>query len=250
MPFLALAIALLLAGPVYGGDCSGTAPNDLCETGRPALTASSLTLSGRSSDGSGTARRSKPSRSPKVHSAISAVASAIEVRRSTESTPPGLKTLSTKLVRVNEAGEIHVYVVLTEWRPEHVAELEALGLRVEAMVPARRLIQGWVPSQALDDVAALDAVREVKRPAYGMREGAAAAPRMASPGVFTAPAPSRMPYAGGFTSLTASRAAMSSTARLGTHPWMRRRVGTVASTRRPRASSWATCSGRHSVRTT
>jgi len=174
MPFLALAIALLLAGPVYGGDCSGTAPNDLCETGRPALTASSLTLSGRSSDGSGTARRSKPSRSPKVHSAISAVASAIEVRRSTESTPPGLKTLSTKLVRVNEAGEIHVYVVLTEWRPEHVAELEALGLRVEAMVPARRLIQGWVPSQALDDVAALDAVREVKRPAYGMREGAGA----------------------------------------------------------------------------
>jgi hypothetical protein len=173
MPFFALAIALLLAGPVYGGDCSGTAPNDLCETGRPALTASSLTLSGRSSDGSGTAGRSKPSRSHKVHSAISAVASAVEVRR-TESTPAGLKTLSTKLVRVNEAGEIHVYVVLTEWRPEHVAELEALGLRVEAMVPARRLIQGWVPSQALDDVAALDAVREVKRPAYGMREGAGA----------------------------------------------------------------------------
>jgi hypothetical protein len=43
MPFLALAIALLLAGPVYGGDCSGTAPNDLCEAGRPALTASGLT---------------------------------------------------------------------------------------------------------------------------------------------------------------------------------------------------------------
>ena len=37
MPFLALAIALLLAGPVYGGDCSGAAPNDLCEAGRPAL---------------------------------------------------------------------------------------------------------------------------------------------------------------------------------------------------------------------
>jgi hypothetical protein len=54
---------------------------------------------------------------PKVHSAISAVASAIEVRRSTESTPMGLKTLSTKLVRVNDAGEIQVYVVLTEWRP-------------------------------------------------------------------------------------------------------------------------------------
>ena len=102
------------------------------------------------------------------------MASAIEVRRSTESTPAGLKTLSTKLVRVNDAGEIQVYVVLTEWRPEHVAELEALGLRVEATVPTRRLIQGWVPSHAVDDIAALDAVKEVKPPAYGMREGAGA----------------------------------------------------------------------------
>ena len=100
------------------------------------------------------------------------MASAVEVRRSTESTPAGLKKLSTKLVRVNDAGEIHVYVVLTEWSPEHVAALEALGLRVEATVPTRRLIQGWVPSRALDEVAALDAVKEVKPPAYGMREGA------------------------------------------------------------------------------
>jgi subtilisin family serine protease len=174
MPFLALAIALLLAGPVYGGDCSGTAPNDRCEAGRPTLTSSGLTSSGTISDGTGTTGRSKPSRSPKVHSAISAVASAVEMRRSTESTPAGLKKLSTKLVRVNDAGEIHVYVVLTEWSPAHVAELEALGLRVEATVPTRRLIQGWVPSHALDDVAALDAVKEVKPPAYGMREGAGA----------------------------------------------------------------------------
>src|SRR5687768_1245433 len=121
MPFFALAIALLLAGPVYGGDCSGSTANDVCEAGRPTPTAS-----GMAADGSGTAGRSKPSRSPKVHSAISAVASAIAVRRSTESTPAGLKALSTKLVRVNDAGEIQVYVVLTEWRPEHVAELEAL----------------------------------------------------------------------------------------------------------------------------
>lgn len=180
MPFLALAIALLLAGPVYGGSCSGTAPNDLCEAGRPALTASGgltssgLTSSGKTADGTGTIGRSKPSHSPKVHSAISAVASAVEVRRSTESTPAGLKKLSTNLVRVNDAGEIQVYVVLTEWSPEHVAQLEALGLRVEATVPTRRLIQGWVPSHALDDIAALDVVKEVKPPAYGMREGAGA----------------------------------------------------------------------------
>ena len=36
MPFVALAVALLLAGPVYGGTCSVTVPNDVCEAGRPA----------------------------------------------------------------------------------------------------------------------------------------------------------------------------------------------------------------------
>ena len=174
MPFVALAIALLLAGPVYGGDCSGTAPNDRCEAGRPALTSSGLTSSGKTADGSSTTARSKPSRSHKVHSAISAAASAVEVQRSTESVAAGLKKPSANLVRVNAAGEIHVYVVLTEWRPEHVAALEALGLRVEATVPPRRLIQGWVPGHVLDDVAALDAVKEVKPPAYGMREGSGA----------------------------------------------------------------------------
>ena len=172
MPFVALAVALLLAGPVYGGTCSGTVPNDVCEAGRPAPTSSGVISSGKAADGSSTTARSKPSRSHKVHSAISAVASAVEVRRSTEATPAGLKKLSTKLVRVNDAGEIHVYVVLTEWSPEHVAALEALGFRVEATVQKRRLIQGWVPSRALDEVAALDAVKEVKPPAYGMREGA------------------------------------------------------------------------------
>jgi hypothetical protein len=182
MPFLALAIALLLAGPVYGGDCSGTAPNDLCEAEHPSLTASGLTSSGQTADGTGTVRQLKPSRSPKVHSAISGVASTIEVRRSTESTPAGLNKLSTTLLRVNEVGEIQVYVVLTEWSPEHVAALEALGLRVEATVPTRRLIQGWVASHALEDVAALDAVKEVKPPAYGMRQGAGA---VNTPGVLT-----------------------------------------------------------------
>ena len=128
----------------------------------------------KTTDASSTTGRSKSSRSPKFHSTISGAASTIEVRRSTESTPAGLARLSTTLLRVNDVGEIQVYVVLTEWSPEHVVALEALGLRVEATVPNRRLIQGWVPSHALDDVAALDAVKEVKPPAYGTHQGAGA----------------------------------------------------------------------------
>ena len=73
---------------------------------------------------------------------------------------------STDRVRVNAAGEIHVYVILTEFRPEHVVRLEALGMRVELTLPAFLLVQGWIPGGAIETVAALAFVREVKPPDY------------------------------------------------------------------------------------
>ena len=165
MPFLVLTIALLFAGPAYAADC----PKDPCEAAPPILSSS-----GKPSDPTGPTNRFKTSRSRKVHPAIASMASAIQLRRSTEATPDGLRKLSTKLVRVNDAGEIQVYVILTEWSSEHVAELESRGLRIESTLPKRLLIQGWVPSEGVDDVAALDFVKEVKPPSYGIRQGAGA----------------------------------------------------------------------------
>src|SRR4029453_4455718 len=58
MRLMALLLPLLLlAGPVYGSDCSGTAPNDLCETGHPALTSSGLNSSEAIFAGTGTTAR-------------------------------------------------------------------------------------------------------------------------------------------------------------------------------------------------
>ena len=164
MPFVALAVALLLARPVYGGTCSGTVPNDVCEAGRPAPTCVRRDLVGKGRRRARRGRSVEAATLPQGPRGDLRRGVGVAVRQSTEATPAGLKKLSTELVRVNAAGEIHVYVVLTEWSPEHIAALEALGLRVEATVPTRHLIQGWVPGGALDDVAALDAVKEVKPP--------------------------------------------------------------------------------------
>ena len=77
-------------------------------------------------------------------------------------------------MRVNEAGEIQVYVILTEFSKANVATIEGLGLRVEVTLPSRRLVQGWAPGPAVDAIAALDFVQSVKPPSYPVRDGAGA----------------------------------------------------------------------------
>src|SRR5947209_5208141 len=50
--------------------------------------------------------------------------------------------------------------------PAHVQHLEASGLRVELTLPAHRLVQGWLPANLVDVVAALPFVVEVRAPGY------------------------------------------------------------------------------------
>jgi len=172
MALFILAIGLLLAGPAYGRECSGAVPNDVCEVGRPAPASASASSPAPEATGN-----PKPApRSSKVHSAISSVVSAIEATKAAGSTEAvgGFKKLSTWQVRVNEAGEIQVYVILTEFSNANVATLEGLGLRVEVTLPNRRLVQGWVPGDVVDAIAALDFVQSVKPPSYPLRDGAGA----------------------------------------------------------------------------
>jgi len=152
MVYSLLAVLVLFAGLAYGQECTG----DTCEAGpRAAVQAAP-----------GAAAVLKPApRSPKVDSSISAASAAIEARQ-LSAQAEGLGDLSSAAVRVNDAGEIQVYVILTEFRPAHLSQLEALGLRVEITLPEFRLVQGWLPAGAVDAVAALDFVRQVKPPGY------------------------------------------------------------------------------------
>src|SRR5206468_3055262 len=109
-----------------------------------------------------------PLTSRKISSAVREAADAIRAHLPSVASPVDPVSLSTELVRINVAGEIHVYVVLTEFRLEYVAQLEAMGLRVELTLPAFRLIQGSVPASLLDLIAGFDFVAEVRPPGYAV----------------------------------------------------------------------------------
>lgn len=78
----------------------------------------------------------------------------------------GFKDLSDDLVRINDDGEVQVYVILKEFSADSVMHLEGLGLRVELTLPEQRLIQGWVHYEALEAIAADDNVQQVRPPDY------------------------------------------------------------------------------------
>ena len=86
---------------------------------------------------------------------------------------PTFSDLSTDLLKINDQGEVQVYVILKDFTREEVAQLEGLGLRVELTLPEQRLIQGWVGNDALDAIAALDVVERVTPPDYARHNSGA-----------------------------------------------------------------------------
>ena len=153
--FVPLGLALLLVGtPAHGQDCGGA--SDACERG-PAALSPAATVHDRGAI------------SPEAAKVASSVRDAIEAIASTAavpSAPRDLRALSTRLVHVSATGELQLYVILGDFQPAHVQHLEASGLRVELTLPAHRLVQGWLPANLVDVVAALPFVVEVRAPGY------------------------------------------------------------------------------------
>jgi hypothetical protein len=150
LTFVTLALAL-----VYAQGCTG-ARNDAAQTAEsPGIL---VTTADRDQEG-------VPPHMQKVSPALRAVITQLPGHVANP------QVLSTHRVRVNAAGEIQAYVLLTEYRTEHVARLEALGMRVELTLPDFRVVQGWIPGDVVEAVAMLDFVRQVKPPDYPVPRG-------------------------------------------------------------------------------
>ncbi len=104
----------------------------------------------------------------KVHSKIREVRRKLQeaLLKAAASGSMRFKDLSDDLVRINDNGEVQVYVILKEFSQESVTQLEGLGLRVELTLPEHRLIQGWVLYDALEAIAADDNVQQIRPPDY------------------------------------------------------------------------------------
>jgi len=63
---------------------------------------------------------------------------------------------------------IEVYIALHELSDAAVSDVRKAGVQVDIVAEDRPLLQGLVPVELLEDVAALDVVREVRLPSYGI----------------------------------------------------------------------------------
>ena len=148
-------VLLGLATLASAQTCSGVTPNDVCERRTP---------------GTSPGKGYEPALPPSAEKVATAVLDAVDgiVAYVTRGQAISPVLLSTPAVQVNATGEIHVYVILSQFKTEHVAQLEALGLRVELTLPEFRLIQAWIPATLVDVVAGLDFVEAVRPPGYGV----------------------------------------------------------------------------------
>lgn len=74
---------------------------------------------------------------------------------------------SSKFVRVNNEGEIQVYVYLKEANEENTSILEEKGLDFDIVNEKYKIVQGWLPFERVDEVSELDFVIKITPPSYG-----------------------------------------------------------------------------------
>lgn len=79
-----------------------------------------------------------------------------------------IKAPLTGAVRSDAAGNIQVYVHVTDTSDAHLDELGKHGLQNMLASPALRIVQGWVKPQYLIELAALPFVTRVTPPRYAI----------------------------------------------------------------------------------
>ena len=85
----------------------------------------------------------------------------------TESSSAGFSDSSDVPVRFDSSGSVQVYIHLENTDGDTLPELRDLGADIEITNSNVNVVQAWVPTFALDDIAALDAAKEITAPDYG-----------------------------------------------------------------------------------
>ena len=70
-------------------------------------------------------------------------------------------------VRFDSSGNVQVYIHLENTDDDTLQELRDLGADIEIANSDANVVQAWVHTTALDDIAGLDAVEEITAPDYG-----------------------------------------------------------------------------------
>ncbi len=85
-----------------------------------------------------------------------------------ENTATDLSQFSSQAVRVNQNGDLHVYVHVDQVNESTVQSLQAAGLSVQNSNEGMGVVQGWVNYASLDTLAAMQGVSRISAPAYAI----------------------------------------------------------------------------------
>ncbi|MEW6145386.1 MAG: S8 family serine peptidase [Thermodesulfobacteriota bacterium] len=108
--------------------------------------------------------------SPKLTEVIGRIAETGAARNGIESL--SAKDFSTPLVRVDDQGNIQVYVQMSEPGDENIGQLKELGMVTEVVNENLNIVQGWLPYGSIEQAAGLGFVSKITPPSYGYpREG-------------------------------------------------------------------------------
>lgn len=77
------------------------------------------------------------------------------------------RNLSTPLVKVDNSGNVEVYVHLNEVSDEDLKRLNEMGLDMEVLNENLKIVQGWLPYDAIEGASELGFVSKITPPSYG-----------------------------------------------------------------------------------
>lgn len=77
-----------------------------------------------------------------------------------------LSSLSSQIVKIDDSGNVEVFLYCSEVSNENLAKLQALGLILEDMNSEHKVVHGWMPYENIEDAAEMGFVVKVKPPDY------------------------------------------------------------------------------------
>jgi hypothetical protein len=83
---------------------------------------------------------------------------------------------STPQVKVSPRGTIYAHLHVKAFNASHLAALESKGFELEIANAVLNLVQGWVPFERVEEMAALDFVNWIEPPTYEMLPSAPSNP--------------------------------------------------------------------------
>ena len=109
----------------------------------------------------------------KVNSAIRTVINAMVAQGITRQNAKELRAsvFSNQFVKVNDQGNIQIYVYVDSVRTENINLLKSHEVIVEIVNENLKIIQSWIPFDRIYDVAQLPFVTRITSPSYGVPQG-------------------------------------------------------------------------------